>query len=283
LQSLLDQQDTGWRLLWRDDGSSDRSAELVEAFAQANPGRVSRLRDPPARLGVAAAFHALACAAPPETSLAFCDQDDVWLPEKLTRARTALAAIPAGTPALYASRQILVDATLRPIGRSPALRRPPDFAMALTQNLATGCTVILNPAVAALFRAAPPPSGSLHDWWCYILVMAAGGELIFDDTPSVLYRQHAANVIGAPASRPARALAALRRGPAPVMALLRTHLATLLAHPELLTPDALQTTRGIDTALREGPSARIRALRHHNLRRQTSAQTALFALWFLSG
>jgi glycosyltransferase involved in cell wall biosynthesis len=283
LQSLLDQQDTGWRLLWRDDGSSDRSAELVEAFAQANPGRVSRLRDPPARLGVAAAFHALACAASPETSLAFCDQDDVWLPEKLTRARTALAAIPAGRPALYASRQMLVDATLRPIGRSPALRRPPDFAMALTQNLATGCTVVLNPPAAALFRAAPPPSGSLHDWWCYILVMAAGGELIFDDTPSVLYRQHAANVIGAPASRPARALAALRRGPAPVMALLRTHLATLLAHSELLTPDALQTTSGIDTALREGPSARLRALRHHNLRRQTSAQTALFALWFLSG
>ena len=88
---------------------------------------------------------------------------------------------------------------------------------ALTQNVATGCTVMLNRAAADLIAASRAPGATLHDWWSYLMVSAAGGRVLFDAAPVVLYRQHEANALGAPASFPQRALAALRRGPATFM------------------------------------------------------------------
>ena len=86
------------------------------------------------------------------------------------------------------------------------------FPAALTQNVATGCTVMLNRPAARLVAASRPSTGTLHDWWAYLLVTAAGGRLVQDEEPVVLYRQHAQNLVGAPASMVSRAIAALRRG-----------------------------------------------------------------------
>ena len=111
---------------------------------------------------------------------------------------------------------------------------------------------MLNPEAAALVAGSDMPEGSLHDWWAYLVVSAAGGAMVTDDVPVVLYRQHGANAIGAPASRVRRAGAALARGPRAFMALLRAHVAALLAQPHLLSPAAAADLARIDTALRGG-------------------------------
>lgn len=281
LGSFLAQTEPGWLVLWRDDGSSDATVGIMEAFAaDVGPDRCRRV-ETPGRLGVAGSFYALIKAARPlGMPAAFADQDDVWLPGKLARALSALGVNPG--PALYCSRQTLVDDALTPIGVSAPVHRPPSFAAALTQNIATGCTIVMDPAAVTLVASSIPPAGPLHDWWSYLLVTGAGGRVIADPEPTMLYRQHAANLIGAPSSQRHRALAALRRGPSAYMAMLRANVAALKNVP-VLTPEARRMVTTLSGALRGGPVARWRALSLPGLHRQTALETALFRLWFLRG
>ena len=282
LESFKRQSETGWILFWRDDGSIDDTVAVMQAFAdEIGPDRCHRV-ETPGWLGVAGSFYALIAAAQPTgLPLAFSDQDDLWLPDKLARGLSALRA--GHGPALYCSRQILVDDALAAIGPSAPFHRPPGFAAALTQNIATGCTVVLDPAAAALVAGSTPPRGPLHDWWCYLLVTGVGGRVIADAEPTMLYRQHAANLVGAPSTRRRRAMAALRRGPDAYLAMLRANVAALSAASDQLTPEARRIVAIVGQALRAGFIARFRALLVPGLHRQTMFETALFRLWFLRG
>lgn len=282
LDSFRRQTEPEWLLFWRDDGSTDTTVALMEAFTREAGADRCRRVGMPGRLGVAGSFYALLAASLPfDLPIAFSDQDDVWLPAKLTRALSALDSLPA--PSLYCSRQMLVDDSLVRIGPSAPFRRRPSFAAALTQNIATGCTIVLNPAAASLVAATTPPDGPLHDWWSYLVVTGAGGRVIADPEPTMLYRQHAANLVGAPSSRRRRAAAALRRGPRAYLTMLRANVAALQAASEILTPEACRTVLLVGRALDGGLAARLRALLLPGLYRQTSLETALFRLWFLRG
>ena len=282
LASLLAQTCPDWTLLWRDDGSSDETPGIMSAWIRgAGKGRSDTV-GPPGRLGPTPSFMALLRAAADADLVAFADQDDVWMPDKLARAAAALGAIPPGTPALYCARQVLVDAGLGRVGISASIR-PLGFPAALTQNVATGCTVMMNRVAARLVAGSEPPSTSLHDWWSYLVVAAAGGRLIADPAPVVLYRQHAGNLVGAPPSMRRRAVAALRRGPGVFMHVLREHVAALRAQPGLVAPENRAALECIHQALANGPGARFAALRTPGLRRQTWQETLLFRLWFMVG
>jgi glycosyltransferase involved in cell wall biosynthesis len=288
LDSLLRQTHDNWVLYWRDDGSGDGTVAILQEFGQrAGQGRCVRLAEPPGRIGAAGSFIALLRSVSDTLAerdlVAFADQDDVWLPQKLARGIAALRAAPRDEPVLYCARQILVNDTLQHLGVSKPLLRPAGFPTALTQNVATGCTVMLNRPAARLVAASRPSTGTLHDWWAYLLVTAAGGRLIQDDEPVVLYRQHALNLVGAPASMASRAVAALRRGPALFMTVLREHIAALLAQPELISERARAELATLDRALRSGFWHRLAALRTPGLHRQTWPETLLFRCWFLIG
>jgi hypothetical protein len=285
LASFEAQTHADWVLYWRDDGSIDGGVALVENFAaRIGPDRCRRVAEPSGRLGVLGSFMALLRAAAPalgpDDSAAFADQDDVWLPHKLA---SGVAALRRGAPMLYCARQMLVDAALRPIGESPAFTRRPGFPAALTQNIATGCTILLNREAALLVAGSHPPAGALHDWWSYLLVSAAGGAVVADPTPALLYRQHGGNVIGARRSHLQRALAALRRGPGPFMDDFKRHLEALAAHAALLTPSARDQVALLRRALAGGVARRWPALRLPGLRRDGLREGLLFKLWFLIG
>ncbi len=285
LDSIATQESVNWRLFWRDDGSEGPTPALMRAFASTRSESCIEV-DRRGRLGVTQSFLCLLREAVKDRDIrtfAFADQDDVWLPGKLARGRAALARVPDQVPALYCARQVLVDEQLNRIGASRPLSQPPGFPAAVTQNVATGCTTMLNRAAAELIAASEAPSATLHDWWCYIVVAAAEGRIIADDAQVILYRQHARNFVGAPSSLPRRALAALRRGPGIFMAVLRQHVAALEAQPQLLTPATRAQVATISAALRGGPARRLAALTMPGLRRQTWQETLLFRLWFLTG
>jgi Glycosyl transferase family 2 len=288
LDSFVAQTHPSWTLYWRDDGSADATETILQRFSSGPAAGRSVMREwTRGRLGVTASFLALLRTVVEETTpgtiYAFADQDDVWLPEKVARGVAALEQVPVSIPALYCARQVLVDDRLHRLGLSFRLHQPPGFPAALTQNIATGCTVMMNQAAARLVAASRAPCVTLHDWWCYLLVAAAGGRLLVDETPVVLYRQHGANAVGAPLSLPRRAVAALRRGPRVFMNVLRHHLAALDAQSHLLAPEAAAMVAEIDAALGEGKRRRFACLRLHGLRRQTWAETLLFRLWFMLG
>ena len=126
-----------------------------------------------------------------------CDQDDVWLPPKLKRACEMLARTDSLSPSLYCSRLVIVDETLRNLGFSPLPRKPVGLANALVENIATGCTIVLNRAALSLLQSAQPDESRIvvHDFWAY-LVVSACGRVLYDHRPYVLYRQHRNNAIG---------------------------------------------------------------------------------------
>ena len=286
LASIAAQTHADWMLYWRDDGSRDGSVALLDAFA-AGPGagRVVRAAGGE-RLGAAGSFfhllrHAVA-AEPGAAAFAFADQDDVWRPEKLAVGLAALAAEPG--PALWFCRTTLADAALRPIGIQPNLGAPYGFPAALVENTASGCAMLLDAAAARLVAASAPPAGCLHDWWAHILVGAAGGQVLREDTPLVLYRLHGGNLVGTIRPPPVRrALVALIRGPRFQMAMLRCHLDGLAAQPALLTPQALASVTRLRAALAGGILRRASALGLAGLRGRRRLRTWLFRLWFLIG
>ncbi len=285
LDSLLGQSHTEWQIFWRDDGSDDATPEMMRDFASAaGAGRVVDMNDNAGHVGVTASFLSLLRRAPRGRMVAFADQDDVWLPNKLSRGVSALARVQDGRPGLYCARQRLVDADLTPIRLSAPVRGAIGFPNSMTQNVATGCTVMLNADAADLVADAQAPAAeTLHDWWAYVLVSACGGAVVADDTPTVLYRQHANNAVGVPLSPGRRAWAALRRGPGVFMRTFRAHMDALSAQQELLSPAARESLALISDGLHDGWNLRLRALRHPGLRRQSWAETQLFRLWFMLG
>jgi glycosyltransferase involved in cell wall biosynthesis len=281
LDSLVLQTYSDWVLYWRDDGSTDETPSLLRNFmARLDPGRAVVLDDP-GRVGATESFLRLLRAATiaGHELVSFADQDDVWLPEKLERGVKALQG--AHEPALYFARQWLVDADLRPLALSPVRR--PGFPAALTQNVATGCTMMLNGPAARLVARSKAPALGYHDWWCYQLIAGAAGRLIYDEVPIILYRQHATNLVGAPSSVLRRGWAALQRGPGPFMKVYRENVFALADQTYLLAPSAAEQIQTLAKALRGGLLDRLRVVFMPGLIRQTTLETITFRLWFVFG
>lgn len=202
LDSLVAQEHDEWQLWLVDDASSDDSRLLLEAAAQRDR-RIHVHPSPPSRLGAAGAFAWLWARVPAEAHwIAFADQDDVWLPHKLACSLQALreAAGHTGLPALVHTDLEVVDVQLRTLAPSywrqaGIVPHPPAFRRIVAQNVATGCTMLLNRAL--LEQVGEIPAGvTMHDAWV-ACVAALTGTVVALPQPTVRYRQHGQNTLGA--------------------------------------------------------------------------------------
>ena len=142
LKSLVGQTYRDWILLWRDDGSSDGSREIMQDFAEVvGPGRCQEIADTRRHVGATRSYMTLLRVAGGYPLVALADQDDVWLEQKLARAVSGIGPEADGNPTLYCARQIGVDKDLCCFRELMRLRRKPGFPDALVQNVATGCTI----------------------------------------------------------------------------------------------------------------------------------------------
>jgi rhamnosyltransferase len=209
IDSIRRQTHSDWKLVVRDDGSSDRTVDIVQGLIQFDD-RISLLRDAGGNLGPAASFgllleHALETGAP---YFALADQDDVWYPDKIAREleliqrEERLAAEP--TPIMVHTDLTVVREDLSLIHHSflayQNLRHQPlqQLSTLLIQNFVTGCTTLLNRALVEV--AVPFPSVIMHDWWL-ALCAAALGEILYLPEPTVRYRQHGRNTLGSVGQR----------------------------------------------------------------------------------
>ena len=283
LASFEHQTYAGWQLIWRDDGSVDNTITIMRDFAaRIGPDRCREAACSGPHLGAAQSFLALLPEATSADAVAFADQDDVWLPEKLARAATRLSRA-SNSPYLYCARQYLVNQHLegRRLSILPGLQ--PGFPASLTQNIVHGNTMVMNRAAADLVTRLPGPEGTVHDWWSYIVVTACGGMVEIDPEPTVLYRQHKGNLIGSPPSTRSRAIRALRRGPGSFMAMMRRHVTQLDRFGDLIADEALRDVKRIELGLSGDTRRRLHALTCPGLHRQTRMENLLFRLWFMIG
>jgi glycosyltransferase involved in cell wall biosynthesis len=198
LNSLYEQTYPDVRILVRDDGSSDSTRSILES--EQSKGLIDILEGH-GNLGPALSFfELLKSAASTETEyVAFCDQDDVWHPEKIARAVSKLTGVADDRPAMYCSRLELVDESLEHIGYTE-LPGKVGFGNALVESIAAGCSMVLNRNALNMVGNNLPSSVVIHhDWWCY-LVVSCLGEVIFDEAATLKYRQHGNNAIGVAAN-----------------------------------------------------------------------------------
>lgn len=194
--SFKTQTHSNWELWVSDDGSNDKTVDLLSTFQSQWPEKRLNIRKGPGK-GFAANFIALLNDKTITADYyAYSDQDDIWGPQKLSKALHWLQSFPNNQPALYCSRTELIDADGVNIGFSPLFKKPPGFANALVQNIGGGNTMVFNEAARNLLKEAGQVDVCTHDWWTYIVVSGCGGTVFYDPTPSLLYRQHGANLCG---------------------------------------------------------------------------------------
>jgi len=194
LASICRQTYQNWRLVVSDDGSEDQTLEILKRDI-ADASKLA-IRGGPQK-GACKNFMSLITDPTIEGDyFAFCDQDDVWEPEKLERAVEQLSAGSPQTPALYFSRLQLIASDGSHLGYSRHWKRPPTFENALVENIASGNTIVMNASARNLLVQAGNLDVGMHDWWAYMLITGAGGTVVYDETPSLQYRQHQVNAVG---------------------------------------------------------------------------------------
>ena len=196
LESIVRQVHGNWRLIASDDGSTDNTVALLERFQQVHGTAKVQIRRGP-KSGFAQNFLAMACDSGIQADYyAFCDQDDVWLPEKLQRTIERLeseagkVADKQDCPLLYCGRTAYVRDDLQIYSHSPLFVFPCSFRNALVQSIAGGNTMVFNQAVKTLLERTGRLPISSHDWWIYQLITGVGGRVFYDPQPLILYRQH---------------------------------------------------------------------------------------------
>ncbi|WIV18850.1 glycosyltransferase family 2 protein [Paenibacillus polygoni] len=197
LDSLLTQKNVNIHILIRDDGSKDNTVFILHKYASEYPSKISVTTG--SNLGVKQSFYELLSIASSEYDYyAFCDQDDVWLSNKLSNAVQKLQEI-KNEPGMYCSSTQMVNEQLEPIKVWPTKpRKKLSLYNSLIENTCVGCTIVLNPEASKLIKQNPPEimdNMIMHDWWMYLTISALG-KVVFDTNPGILYRQHQNNVLG---------------------------------------------------------------------------------------
>ncbi|GAC1375387.1 MAG: glycosyltransferase family 2 protein [Aquirhabdus sp.] len=215
LQSFEQQTHQNWKLFVSDDGSKDRTLEILKTY-QAKWGEEQLIITNGPRKGFAPNFLSITCNSTIRADYyAYSDQDDIWCEDKLARAVNELQTKNNDIPLLYCTRTQLIDNNKTTIGYSQLFAKRPDFRNALVQSLAGGNTMVFNNVLKNLaITAGADINVVFHDWWLYIVATACGGSVIYDITPSLLYRQHDQNLVGSNYDMAARLnrLKMLRKG-----------------------------------------------------------------------
>ncbi|MGV3030134.1 glycosyltransferase family 2 protein [Streptococcus suis] len=197
IRSIQAQTFTSWTLLIRDDGSKDRTREIIADFVQQD-SRIHLINpDSTENLGVIKSFHALVQYQRADVYF-FSDQDDVWLPDKLQVTLETAQAYPEDQPLMVYTDLKVVNQDLQVMNesmiRSQSHHANTELVQELTENTVTGGTSMINHALAELWTVTDDIL--MHDWYLALLATAFG-KLVYVDQPTELYRQHAENVLGA--------------------------------------------------------------------------------------
>lgn len=278
LDSIRDQDFTNWSLIISDDRSHDDTRAIAAEFAaEQAPGRVTMTEGP--GLGATRNFLSLIGHVPQGSWLAFCDQDDVWLPGKLHRATQMIGDQAA--PMLYSARTVICDDNLQQLRESRLFDGPFDFRNALVQACTAGNTCVANPAATDLLlqgrSAAEQANIHSHDWWAYQLISGSGGRIVWDRQPMVMYRQHHLNESGRndTVAAMAQRIGMLMGGP--YSDWVRRNIAALL-DSGLLTAENAALAQAFRTALDQPGPVAARKMWQLGLRRQNMpGNLALFA------
>ena len=207
IESILAQEDVDVYLYVRDDGSTDHTKDIIKKYQRKSPNILFVAGK---NLGVGNSFMTLLYSASPDFDYyAFSDQDDIWLKNKIVSAVQKLKN--DSIPKLYCSNQILIDKFGNHIGirytKDPNVSCEQSFSI----NHITGCTMVWNQPLQLILQdkkyrpSVQLLNNRIHDVWVGV-VAGLVGNVIYDSSSYILYRQHENNVVGAKSDGPLETL-----------------------------------------------------------------------------
>lgn len=203
IESILSQTNQEWHLYIHDDGSKDKTANISMIYQQHHPEKITLFDYPPQ--GNAGSNFISMMEMVDAHYYMFCDQDDVWMPDKIETTIKAMdlhETIHIGKPVIICTDLFLTDKDLNIT--CPSRNR---FSFLYPQYIktfddcaptagVTGCTMMFNKASKDCCIHPLPPN-TLHDCWLLLCTLKKGGFLHYIDKPTVYYRQHNNNTLGA--------------------------------------------------------------------------------------
>ncbi len=204
LDSIIKQVMNSWRIIIRDDASTDNTVQIIKKYAEKYPDKIKLIENKGKRVGFLNNYANLLEMSDADYIM-FCDQDDIWCPDKIKKSINKIFEMEknfgADIPLLVHSNLTVVDENLKNIDKSfwkfrnlnP--KKGSSLNRLLVQNIVSGCTVLMNKKLKEL--AAPLPDDAVvHDWWLSLIAIVFG-KLDYIDEALILYRQHSNNVMGA--------------------------------------------------------------------------------------
>lgn len=196
IESILNQKDVEIFLLVRDDGSKDKTLDVLRIFMN-RTDHVSVIAG--TNLGYAGSFISLVYSAFEYKDInyfAFADQDDIWLEDKLISAIKILRTADASKPLLYFSNALAVDENLKPLMECGGKEMLVKKSTQLVRYFMLGCTMVFNRNTVELLTKYPPTSKIyMHDVWLGLTCVFLG-QVLYDPTYHIFYRQHSNNTEG---------------------------------------------------------------------------------------
>ena len=196
LESILNQKDVEVYIIISDDGSCDKTVSIIRDYQKKYLDKIELVEGENA--GVQKSFSKLINMAKdkPFDYFAFADQDDKWLNEKLITAVNILKDKSFDLPQLYFSNLCAADDKLNELGNiysanSVIMQKKG----ALTRNFAYGCTCVFNKKAVEMYAKNYNARMWMHDYWLYLICLYIG-EVYYDNTSYILYRQHSNNTVG---------------------------------------------------------------------------------------
>ncbi len=201
IATIVAQDYEDWRLLIRDDGSTDRTLNILRRWRDRFPDKIAILDEHnPRNLGITGNFSALMSASSAPYVM-FASWDDIWYRDKVSNALKAMRSLEAkysaNRPSLVHTDLRRVDANLHQVHPSELKHRGCVASRNRTvgrfclENTVFGCALIVNRSLLELGTPIPSAAQS-EDWWL-ALIAAAFGTIEFLPDVSLDWRRHGAN------------------------------------------------------------------------------------------
>lgn len=203
IESILNQTYQDWILYIRDDGSKDNTLSIIKSYIDSYPNKIYLVETGKKNMGAKLNFSELMKNSKSDYCM-FCDQDDVWNKDKievtLNRMLEEEGTHGKNMPILVHTDLMVVDDKLNVIDKSFFNYIGINYKFNSTVDLVffntvTGCTMMINKALSDSIKFIPKES-HMHDHWI-AMVASYIGKISTINSPTIMYRQHSNNTLGA--------------------------------------------------------------------------------------
>lgn len=195
IESIIRQKDVNVQLLVRDDGSKDKTVDLLHYLSTKYPN-IKYYRA--ANVGFIKSFNELVINAiniePKADYYAFVDQDDVWHEDKLRRAIAYLTTVPPDKPNLFCSNSNLINGDGEKIGLYKTMRPYYTKGNTIIYPIIQGCSMVFNRKALEIYFYSMN-NLAYHDRWMYHICTFLGNTY-YEHEPLFDYRIHGSNALG---------------------------------------------------------------------------------------